>query len=420
MTILYIRYLIQSELQPMREENQVYQYQRSILILRIFVILYLSSITIFAKLDNVFIGNIIFVIFALYYLMHQFLFEIKLFYISRELVFYLLFMIFSFLSFFWSIEPVYTQIISIRILFIFLSLLIIFDIAKKYEILDIFFAALCIITVINVMLFLKLIPWNIETYFPSTNRFMGTTENPNILSSAMFVSIFISTIYIHKHKKRTLLFIGYLNVILSYFLILLTLSRTALVVSLGLILLLFVETLQYKDRRKYVYFFTVIMLVISLFFVDFSLLLEKIYAAIDRISYIFEALSGNRVEHSADERIELVAGALQRFSENPIFGTGMDTVKQYLGVYAHNNYAELLANSGLIGCCIYYLIYFSTLLKAFDVKDRWIRYYILIFVFSLFAYDLGAVSYYDKLKLITIIFAGFYASKYSKNVKNSH
>ena len=42
---------------------------------------------------------------------------------------------------------------------------------------------------------------------------------------------------------------------------------------------------------------------------------------------------------------------------HPIFGAGTASTIYYLGVYSHNNFLEMLINSGLFGFCVFYSVY---------------------------------------------------------------
>ena len=398
----------------MKNGNIFYGYNISLKILYILLTLYIASIAIFAKLDNVAIGNMIFLVLISYLIVHEIVFQTKTYYFNKELNLYFMLLIFAAISTFWSIDPDSTIEMSKRMFMIFASLLIIYNILKKYNFSSALFYALFLAVFTNFFIFIGIISVSYETYFPLTDRFIGTTENPNITASIMFLSIFATVIFLMKEKNRYLIILGYLNVIVSYYMILMTISRTALVVSLGLIFVLIIKTLWDPKSRGYFLWSSLLVLILAIFFIDINTFIKQINFALERIGFIFASLSGEGAEHSANERVDLIVGALHTFMNNPIFGTGMDTVKYYMGVYAHNTYAELLANSGLVGTTLYYLIHISLAYKAMLVKNIWIKSYLIMFILSLLAYDMGGVSYYDKLTLTMIVFASYIAEINSK------
>ena len=393
----------------MKNSDILFEYNISLKILYILVTLYIASIVIFAREDNVVISNMIFLTMAGYLILHDFVYNQNKYYFNKELNLYFLFFVFATLSIFWSIEPDFTTEIARRMFMIFLSLVIIYNILMKYNLYSALFFGLFLGTFINLLMFFEIIHVSYDVYFPSTDRFMGTTENPNTTANVMFLSIFAGVIYTYYAVNRYMILAGYLNIAMAYYIILMTVSRTALVVSLGLISLLILNTLMNKERRKYFIWTTMLSLIGAVFLIDLTAVMKKVNFAIERIGLIFSSITGAKVEESADERFEFIMIALNTFRDNPFFGTGMDTARQYLGVYAHNNYAELLADSGIIGTTLFYLIYISLGYKAYFVKDKWIRAYLIMFVLSLSAYDMGGVSYYDKLTLLLIIFATYIA-----------
>lgn len=72
-------------------------------------------------------------------------------------------------------------------------------------------------------------------------------------------------------------------------------------------------------------------------------------------------------ESSDSVRSNLIAGAWDMFSQKP-WGNGFGCVQEKLGLYAHNNYLEVLASLGLLGFLAYYSIYIWGLIKSY--KNR--------------------------------------------------
>jgi O-antigen ligase len=397
----------------------VNEYKRSKKILYILTTLYIAFVVLFAKPENYYIGNGLFLGMIAYFLLHEFIYAEKIYYINSEIFIYFLFMFYSALSIFWSIEPDFSIEITRRIFMIFASLVIIYNIIKKYDFLNVIFYGLLLATLVNFLIYTEVITVSYEIYYPQTDRFKGSTDNPNIISSIMFLSIFISAIYAYKENTTFKIVLSYLNIIIAYYIILATVSRTSLIVSLGPILIFVINTLMHKTRRKYFLISLFLVVILAVLFIDLDQFLQKVDFALMRIGYIFETLSGNKVEFSANERMEFIIIAFNTFLNNPFFGTGIDTAREYLGVYAHNNYAELLADTGLFGTTLYYLIYISLAYKIMQVKDKWIKAYLIVFILALLAQDIGGVSYYSKLTLTMIIVASYIAESDMKETKKS-
>jgi O-antigen ligase len=64
------------------------------------------------------------------------------------------------------------------------------------------------------------------------------------------------------------------------------------------------------------------------------------------------------LDSSSEGRFGLWENALKQFQENPILGTGFRTYSGRYGVDTHNNFAKMLAESGIIGLLIYLYLYY--------------------------------------------------------------
>lgn len=113
--------------------------------------------------------------------------------------------------------------------------------------------------------------------------------------------------------------------------------------------------------------------------------------------------------------------------ENPVFGVGLQNFSevelgffnQQSGTYAHSNYIELLATSGIIGFAIWYIAWIIAFLKMVRASgDRKIiaNLGITMLIINLI-YDFGAVSYYHKVSWTTfaLIFCCLIYVKKSKS-----
>jgi O-antigen ligase len=88
------------------------------------------------------------------------------------------------------------------------------------------------------------------------------------------------------------------------------------------------------------------------------------------------------------------------FLEHPILGYGLGNFSSILlttmgyATYAHNNYIEILVDLGIIGCVLYYSLYFKVLKRLYQVRKReHFMFYILLLILVL---DIANVTYYSK------------------------
>jgi O-antigen ligase len=106
-------------------------------------------------------------------------------------------------------------------------------------------------------------------------------------------------------------------------------------------------------------------------------------------------------ESSANVRGSLIGDALERWTEAPLFGHGIDQFRwlNEFRLYSHSNYTELLANFGIVGLLLYYAIHLNLLWRAANQARAgsarsWL---IVLFIFMLMLMDMARVSYQDRL-----------------------
>ena len=113
-------------------------------------------------------------------------------------------------------------------------------------------------------------------------------------------------------------------------------------------------------------------------------------------------LSKEETGNSLKTRAELVRLAWNLWLEYPQ-GVGLDNFRKWspLGGYAHSNYMELLACTGLIGLIAFYAIYSVLFFKAYRIPAEFFggvsaRRVILSFPVVICVTDITNVSYYSK------------------------
>ena len=123
----------------------------------------------------------------------------------------------------------------------------------------------------------------------------------------------------------------------------------------------------------------------------------------------FALLTGvGEVDSSAQLRDEYIIDAIRAWREKPLLGHGLNcyrTVnKVKLGMYAHNNYVELLADLGIVGTAIYYSAYAYCLTRLLKVKQKSSMIWLfLVFGCIFLVMDYGHVSYNSFLNEILLM-----------------
>ncbi len=380
-------------------------------VLHLFLVLYISSVLIFARPDNVIYSNLLNVALWGFFILFELLYGDRTIYINRILVTYIVFILFGSLTLFWSLDQERTIDIVKRMILITINLIILYNILKKYDLISAIFWGMLLGTMVNFLLSVGVIEVNFDIYFPQTTRYQGTSINPNITASFMLYSMFLSITYMQTDKSKLTLFAALINIVLSLYVILLTVSRTSLVIASGVLFVFILHNFLDKNRRKYIILIT-IAIVIFFLFTDTTKVMATINFALKRIGFIFDSLMGEGKEYSANERMELIEIGWEMFSNSPILGQGVHTVEYVTkGWYTHNNYVELLATTGVIGFSIYYFICILLAVHISEVKEFWLKVYLTMFVISILMFDLGGVTYYDKLTLLIFILIGYIAEK---------
>lgn len=257
--------------------------------------------------------------------------------------------------------------------------------------------------------FIVWLAW-ISGYFSfEEGAFAGIFENRNQFAVQSVLLLSMLLYFVQDHKKLKLLIC-----ISSGFLILSSLSIKGFV---GLFfVLLFPQFLKAKPLNKVItLIFGILLLVI------FFKTLPHTQERIGRFVLIFSDPTSLRTNESAFLRTWLILEGLNVIKNHPLTGIGVDNSSLVLippyvlakhqdtGSYSHNNYIEMLLNSGIIG----FLLHYGPLLFVlFRIRNTHKYYYPLVtYVILYLLLGLGMVQYnnYPTIVLYCLtIFLYFY------------
>ncbi|GIO19644.1 hypothetical protein J18TS1_27440 [Oceanobacillus oncorhynchi subsp. incaldanensis] len=215
--------------------------------------------------------------------------------------------------------------------------------------------------------------------------------NSNRIGLYLSISL-ICSLYLGFYKKNKIYF---LIAILFASTVLLTGSRKAFImIVLGIAILYFINST--KISKKIIWVLTLPILMLLSYFI-----ITNVPSLYDIIGYRVENLVSSYLSGSEDYdlsttvRFGMIDTGISLFMERPIIGHGIasyEVISGY-GVYAHNNYIELLVGTGLIGTLLYYSMIIYLIIKLFIYKGKLLGNPILVLLLLLLVMDYGLVSY---------------------------
>ena len=236
-------------------------------------------------------------------------------------------------------------------------------------------------------------------------------ENPNLTALKLYMAFISGSYLIYFQKKYSK--IALVLSTMSAIGMVLTGSRKTFIISVVVIALLFIS-----GRRRYL---KMALLVIGATVAYDAAMNNPIVYNI--IGWRLASIGG--ADESSMERAGLLHDAINTGLNNPIFGVGLHNSMFYtaIGKYAHNNFAEIFADLGLIGFSIFYSLYILYGYRVVRFAKEKIRRYWLVFILGFLAIDYGQVSYnlftsIVPMVILCIEFTGCDRESYGKSCLN--
>lgn len=246
------------------------------------------------------------------------------------------------------------------------------------------------------------------------SRAVGFASNPNALGiRAVYSSLVLlfTMPIINPWKNKKMIF--HIFLLVTFFsLILVSGSRKSFISFLFLIvgyLIILLVNRKYSFNLKRVFllllFFGLLIPTIVPFIIEGSLLEER-----------FVQLS-ERGGVQGDIRYEMMTFGIELFSENPLFGVGLNNYRAHSpwGMYSHNDYIESLTNTGLPGFILYQLFSIIIILRSYKLlkisKLKRNRFYfgmIIIAVLTVKVVGIGQILFLQPAGMILLgVFASY-------------
>ena len=252
-------------------------------------------------------------------------------------------------------------------------------------------------------------------------RLDSTFDNVNAIGLLCAFSVILSTYYVIYERKIWLLLINIPVIIV----LAACGSRKAMIIMLVGCLTVYMLKANTTSIKSLI--FRVITTVVLLVMLVAIISEMSLFAGLnERMEGLVALITGTgEVDHSAMLRQQMTELGYTIFFENPILGIGMGNAHiidaKVLGedCYLHNNFAEILANGGLVGFWLYYRIFYKSFfltkkyggLKSDDGKI------LVIMLISILLADYGLVSCYSKIYYFFLM--AFYVYIFQLKKKNS-
>ena len=256
-------------------------------------------------------------------------------------------------------------------------------------------------------------PWA-KLFGTMDTRLFGTNLGINyndITTQIALVFLMVSYLFYFESKKyRPVLLVLILFLIISG-------SRKALIVSvMGMILLYLINIGENKILLfKRLLIILLVGIIASLIVFKIPIMYEfvgqKIANVFSTMGQKSTEMSTVDIDHSLHGRAVLREKAREQFYAHPGKGIGyycFQYTNSY-GLYAHNNYLEILADLGLLGFGLYYIMYLIIFRIAFDMFLRKRRMkskeYILAFIFImiLMVMEYAQITYIRLFALVPLL-----------------
>ena len=304
------------------------------------------------------------------------------------------FALWSFISLLWTVDPEPSKIRALTVLLMVLLFYCITSYGKSgdkaYNIFVYYFFVAT--TILLFMAFFALKAYSLDVLRTSERLETGLMDDNGFGKYLSFGSI-ICLFYALTKRKYKLLYI-FLYIFYLYMGVVLKSKSTLLAMLLGAILLMYI---YYKDRNQRKKFVLVVSGVVALFVIIFQ---SGFFGdAFIRVTHMFEFAGGNdEADGSTFERLALIHQGWNDFLDSPFFGNGIGSCGKFTGgTYYHNNYVQLLAETGIVGFIFYYGMVLWLIIRIWKYKFEYDGALFLVFILIMLIGDTNNTTYYHKM-----------------------
>lgn len=241
--------------------------------------------------------------------------------------------------------------------------------------------------------------------------------NANALASMLMISSICGLwLFVYGTNRKIKKILLLLCVVADYVGLFLSGGRKYIVIPMIFLYLLFLFK-QDKKGRNHIVKYTVIIIIAAVVMLYLIMNVPAFYNSLGvRLESFLSFMNGDlgNADYSAIVRSEMIKGGIQKWLESPIWGYGFNSFKYYNQTltgnfyYSHNNFVELLYNTGLLGFIAYYYLYARILVASVRKKGACKlqhKAFIVAFTISLLVYEYTQVDYTDTMIVIMLLLA---------------
>ena len=306
---------------------------------------------------------------------------------------FLIFFLISLISLIYAINPLEGITKATDLFSILTSLIIILyfvdnnSLSRNHLLYLILFSLTIDITLTSIQYFT--ITNRIDFTFEQSNLIRGMYGNKNIASVSIFLKMILSQVLLHSNKSIYLKYYVLALTTISFYALFLLSSRTvflAMIVCLAFFLILFLlkKTIYKHDVKKELFYSLNILipLLLSLIFLNLSSIKDDQINVQNRVASMVE-FEGNE---SVSQRLRFYSSAFDYIKTNPILGCGIgnwrilsikydsqDIFSYVVPYFAHNDFIEIQAETGIFGLLSYMFFFFYIFKLNFNNLLLWIK-----------------------------------------------
>lgn len=193
-------------------------------------------------------------------------------------------------------------------------------------------------------------------------------------------------------------------------------------VAIPITALLFAQFTGNGVKKLKVLLLLLLALTVSLYLLETVPALSGIRSSLEGMRNGLSQAEEAKVDVSTQGRMYLQEQGIRVWMEHPFAGVGWHNYRYYndAGLYAHNNYVELLASLGIVGFLLYYTMFLRAgyLLCSGFLRRRFLKEDILLigFAFNILIVEIGSITVYFKERLILMLVI-FYWHSYATERK---